>query len=123
MSTNTEQQSTSPLDILKWIVVVALIGGLAAGNAYFSGESVLYRALAAVAVFVVAGFVALQTVKGRAFADLIREARGELRRVVWPTRPEATQTTLIVIGVTLVMALLMWGLDSLIGWGVSSVIG
>ncbi len=123
MSANTEAQSSNPLDILKWIVVVGLVGGLAVGNAYFSGESVLYRALAAVAILVLAGFVALQTVKGRAFADLIREARGELRRVVWPTRPEATQTTMIVIGVTLVMALLMWGLDSLIGWGVSSVIG
>jgi len=123
MSANTEAQSSNPLDILKWIVVVGLVGGLAVGNAYFSGESVLYRALAAVAILALAGFVALQTVKGRAFADLIREARGELRRVVWPTRPEATQTTMIVIGVTLVMALLMWGLDSLIGWGVSSVIG
>ena len=123
MSANTEAQSSNPLDILKWIVVVGLVGGLAVGNAYFSGESVLYRALAAVAILVLAGFVALQTVKGRAFADLIREARGELRRVVWPTRPEATQTTMIVIGVTLVMALMMWGLDSLIGWGVSSVIG
>ena len=87
MSANTEAQSSNPLDILKWIVVVGLVGGLAVGNAYFSGESVLYRALAAVAILVLAGFVALQTVKGRAFADLIREARGELRRVVWPTRP------------------------------------
>lgn len=123
MSTNTEATSSSALDLVKWIVVVALVGGLALGNAYFSGESVLYRALAAVAILVLAGFVALQTAKGRAFADLIRESRGELRKVVWPTRPEATQTTLIVIAVTLVMALLMWGLDSLIGWGVSSVIG
>ena len=123
MSANTDSQTSNPLDILKWIVVVGLVGGLAVGNAYFSGESVLYRALAAVAILVLAGFVALQTVKGQAFAELIREARGELRRVVWPTRPEATQTTMIVIGVTLVMALLMWGLDSLIGWGVSSVIG
>ncbi len=123
MSTNTEAQSSGALDFVKWIVVVALVGGLAVGNAYFSGESILYRALAAVAIFALAAFVALQTVKGRAFADLIRESRGELRKVVWPTRPEATQTTLIVIAVTLVMALLMWGLDSLIGWGVSSVIG
>ncbi len=123
MSTNAEAQSGGPIDALKWVVVVALLGGLAYGNAYFGGESVLYRALGALVVFAVAGFVALQTVKGAAFASLIKESRAEIRRVVWPTRPELIQTTMIVIGVTLVVALLLWGLDSLIGWGVSSVIG
>lgn len=123
MNANTDTQPNAALDAVKWIVVVALIGGLAYGNVYFSGESVLYRAIAALLVFAVAGFVALQTVKGAAFASLIKESRAELRRVVWPTRPELTQTTLIVIAVTLVVALLLWGLDSLIGWGVSSVIG
>ena len=123
MSTNAEAQNGGALDAIKWLVVIALLGGLAYGNAFFSGESVLYRAIAALVIFAVAGFVALQTVKGMAFASLIKEARAELRRVVWPTRPELTQTTLIVIGVTLVVALLLWALDSLIGWGVSSVIG
>ncbi|TIR54961.1 MAG: preprotein translocase subunit SecE, partial [Mesorhizobium sp.] len=47
----------------------------------------------------------------------------EIRKVVWPTRQETTQTTLIVVAVVLVMALLLWGLDSLLGWLVSLIVG
>jgi preprotein translocase subunit SecE len=45
----------------------------------------------------------------------LKEARTEIRKVVWPTRQETTQTTLIVVAVVLVMALVLWGLDSLLG--------
>ena len=67
--------------------------------------------------------MALQTSKGRSFFVLLKEARVEIRKVVWPTRQETTQTTLIVVAVVLVMALLLWGLDSLLGWLVSMVVG
>jgi preprotein translocase subunit SecE len=42
---------------------------------------------------------------------------------VWPTRQEATQTTLIVFGFVLLMALILWGLDTLVGWAASSILG
>jgi len=100
------------------LVVVAVVG-----NQYYSAEPILYRVLAVLAIGVVAAFVALQTSKGRSFAVLLKEARGEIRKVVWPTRQETTQTTLIVVVVVLVMALLLWGLDSLLGWLVSMVVG
>lgn len=56
-------------------------------------------------------------------ASLAKEARVEIRKVVWPSRQETTQTTLIVVAVVLVMALLLWGLDSLLGWLVSMIVG
>jgi preprotein translocase subunit SecE len=40
-----------------------------------------------------------------------QETIGELRKVSWPTRREAIRLTWIVIGVILVMALLLGGLD------------
>jgi preprotein translocase subunit SecE len=54
---------------------------------------------------------------------LAKEARVEIRKVVWPTRQETTQTTLIVVAVVLVMALVLWGLDSLLGWLISLIVG
>jgi preprotein translocase subunit SecE len=54
---------------------------------------------------------------------MFKEARNEIRQVVWPNRQETMQTTLIVVAVVLVMALLLWGLDSLLSWAVSSLIG
>jgi preprotein translocase subunit SecE len=53
----------------------------------------------------------------------MREARSEIRRVVWPSNQETTQTTLVVLVLVLIFALILWGLDSLLSWFVSSVIG
>lgn len=110
-------------DVIKWVVVALIVSIGVFGDSYFSAEPVLYRAIALVVLALVAGFVALQTSKGKAFWSLLKEARIEIRKVVWPTRQETTQTTMIVVAVVLVMALILWGLDSLLGWIVSQFIG
>ncbi|MGH8435853.1 MAG: preprotein translocase subunit SecE [Pseudomonas sp.] len=113
----------SRFDLLKWLVVTALVVVGVVGNQFFSGEPILYRVLGLLVLAAVAAFVGLQTTKGQAFFGLAKEARVEIRKVVWPTRQETTQTTLIVVAVVLVMALLLWGLDSLLGWLVSLIVG
>lgn len=121
---NAKAEATgSRFDLLKWLVVAALVVVGVVGNQYFSAEPILYRVLALLAISIVAGFVALQTTKGQSFFVLAKEARVEIRKVVWPTRQETTQTTMIVVAVVLVMALLLWGLDSLLGWLVSLIVG
>ncbi|MFC3606930.1 preprotein translocase subunit SecE [Stutzerimonas tarimensis] len=112
----------SRLDLAKWLVVGALVVAGVVGNQYYSAEPLLYRVLVLLALAAVAAFVAFQTAKGKAFFDLLKEARTEMRKVVWPTRQETTQTTLIVVAVVLVMALILWGLDSLLGWLVSFIV-
>lgn len=110
-------------DALKWLVVAVLVVVGVVGNQYFSAQPIFYRVLGLLALAVIAGFVVLQTAKGQAFFLLAKEARGEIRKVVWPTRQETTQTTLIVVAVVLVMSLLLWGLDSLLGLIVSMIVG
>ncbi|WP_116366832.1 preprotein translocase subunit SecE [Parahaliea mediterranea] len=117
------ETTASRFDALKWIVVFALLAVGVVGNSYFSGESLLYRVLALVALAAVAGFVALQTAKGAAFWSLVKGSRTEIRKVVWPTRQETVQTTMIVVIFVVVVALMLWGLDSLLGWLVSLAIG
>ncbi|QQQ50055.1 preprotein translocase subunit SecE [Pseudomonas syringae] len=117
------EASDSRFDMLKWLLVVVLVVVGVVGNQYYSAEPTLYRVLALLVIAAAAAFVALQTGKGKAFFVLAKEARAEIRKVVWPTRQETTQTTLIVVAVVLVMALLLWGLDSLLGWLVSLIVG
>ncbi|MFJ4145872.1 preprotein translocase subunit SecE [Pseudomonas sp. NPDC089734] len=117
------EASDSRFDSLKWLLVVALVVVGVVGNQYYSASPILYRVLVLLVIAAVAAFVALQTGKGKAFFVLAKEARAEIRKVVWPTRQETTQTTLIVVAVVLVMALLLWGLDSLLGWLVSLIVG
>ncbi|MGB0360215.1 MAG: preprotein translocase subunit SecE, partial [Endozoicomonas sp.] len=92
------------------------------GNYYFSSESLFLRVSGLLVLSVIAGFIALQTVKGDAFWTLLKDAKTEIRKVVWPSRQETVQTTLVVVAVVLVMGLILWGLDSLLGWMVSSLI-
>lgn len=113
----------SKLDTLKWVVVVALVTAGVVGNSVYSEESLLYRVIALLVLAGVAGFIALQTAKGAAFFTLFKEAKAEIRKVVWPNRQETTQTTLIVTGVVLLVGLFLWGLDSLLSLVVSGVIG
>ncbi|WP_438958587.1 preprotein translocase subunit SecE [Porticoccus sp.] len=122
MSSATEEKQYR-LDGLKWLLVVLLVSAAIYGNYYFATESLLYRVIAILAVALVAGFVALQTRKGDSFITLLRGAYTEARRVVWPTRQERNQTTLMVVVVVLVMSLILWGLDTLFGWLATMVIG
>lgn len=111
------------LDSVKWIVVVAILGGGIYANSYYAAIEPLYRAMAAVVVAAIAIAVALQTEKGAAAWDLAKEARTEVRKVVWPTPQETTQTTLIVVVVVIFVAFILWLLDSGLSWGVKGVIG
>jgi len=121
---NAKVESTnSAVDVMKWLVVLILVSTGVVGNYYFSAESLLYRTIALLVLAGVAGWFALQTNKGRVFAALVADARIEIRKVVWPTRQELIQTTMIVIVFVLFVALILWGIDSLIGWIVSGVIG
>ena len=120
---NTASDESGAMDMLKWGLVVLLVGAGVAGNMYYAEQSLLYRVLGLVAVGGVALFVALQTVQGKSFAELVKEARIEVRKVVWPTHQETLQTTLMVLVVVLIAAVILWGLDALLGWLASLIIG
>jgi len=108
---------------LVWLLVVVLVAGGIAANHIYSEQPLLYRVLALLGLSLVAlGLVAL-TPQGQALWHLLKEARTEIRKVVWPTHQETVRTTFLVVVVVIVMALILWGLDSLLSWGVSSVIG
>jgi preprotein translocase subunit SecE len=119
----SSETTTSRFDSVKWIIVTVLLAAAVVGNSYFSDQSLLYRVLGIVAISAVAGLIALQTAKGAAFWTLVKGSRNEIRKVVWPTRQEAVQTTLIVVAFVLLVALILWGLDSFLGWLVSLAIG
>ena len=123
LSTNTDVTAAGGLDWLKWLVTAALLGLGVYGNWHYQDESLLMRVLGLIGIAAVAVGVALQTVRGAAIWTLLKESRAEIRRVVWPTRDETLQTTVIVLVLVLVFAFILWLLDSALSWFVSAVIG
>lgn len=124
MSTKVETQSYR-LDPLKWIIVTILVVAGVAGNWYLASIniSIFYRVVGLLVLAALAIFVGLKTQKGQIFFALLKSARAEIRKVVWPTRQETKQTTLIVVVVVFITALILWGLDTLFGWLVSLIVG
>jgi len=52
-----------------------------------------------------------------------RETTGELRKVAWPTRREATNLTMIVVVVIIAMVLILGSLDLFFSWLLTLVVG
>ncbi|AMC99202.1 MULTISPECIES: preprotein translocase subunit SecE [Halomonas] len=122
MKHNAEVQE-SRHDGLKWAVVITLLAVAVVGNTYFADQAILYRVLGVVILCAAAAVIALTTAKGRDLAELAKSAKKEIQRVVWPTRPETVQTTAIVLVAVLVVGLMLWLIDTLLGWAMSGVIG
>ena len=113
MTTNTENQSNS-LDIVKWGVAALLIAAAVIANQFYADANVVARVAGVIIAFAIAGIIALQTSKGKQAQSFAREAQIEVRKVVWPTRQEALNTTFIVLAATAVMALILWGFDAVL---------
>ncbi len=68
-------------------------------------------------------FVVSSTPKGSAFIGFIKDANIERRKVVWPTRQETVQTTLIILIVVVLVGILLFLIDSFFGWGIRVLVG
>ena len=110
-------------DSAKWVGAFAILASGIAGFYYWADESLLLRVIGLLVSSATAIFVAAQTEKGRVAWDFVRESHTEVRKVVWPTRKETTQTTLIVIAMVGLVAVIMWLLDGLLAWLVKLLLG
>ena len=113
--TDKADTGATALDTVKLAAAVAiLIGGIAAFYLLASYPLAL-RWLLVLASLGVGLLVALQSAQGRAFWQFVQGSRVELRKVVWPTRQETLQTTLVVMVAVLAMGIFFWGLDWILG--------
>jgi preprotein translocase subunit SecE len=122
MNAQTET-GASALDTVKLFLAIAvLIGGIVAYY-YYPDLSVLIRAGGVLASVVIAIVIVMQTAKGRDMWQFIQTSRIELRKVVWPTRQDTTQTTLAVIVFVIILGVFFWGLDMGLLWVTKTLTG
>jgi len=113
----TEQAESAPgvLDTAKLVAAVAiLVGGIA--SFYLLGDlPAVVRWLIVLAALAAGIVVALQSAQGRTFWQFVQGSRIELRKIVWPTRQETMQTTLVVVVAILALGIFFWVLDWILG--------
>ncbi|QHG92426.1 preprotein translocase subunit SecE [Coxiella endosymbiont of Amblyomma sculptum] len=111
----------SCVDVLRWISVVLLIAiGAIADYHYCCAVAAVRISVGAVLLSSVLA-IGSRTQKGREVWSFVKNARTELRKVIWPTRQETVRITLVVVISVSITALLLWGLDNLFMWIVAWV--
>ncbi|TFW25804.1 preprotein translocase subunit SecE [Massilia arenosa] len=111
MSNQSVQTVSTSGDKLKVaLAVVAVIAGIV-GFFFLAGKPAIVRAGALVAGLLVSAAILWTSATGRDFLNFAKEAVRETKKVVWPTRKEATQITMIVFAFVLLMAVFLWGTD------------
>ncbi len=123
MSTKTDTTTSDKLNFLKWFLVVLLLGGGIIGFYYFAGHSLLLRVFGLLFVIGIAALIASTTTKGRSTLIFLHDSHLEVRRVVWPTRQETVQMTGVVFVMVVLVALIIWMVDSILFWLVRLLTG
>jgi preprotein translocase subunit SecE len=122
MESKVEEQptivDTAKLALAGLVVLAALVGYY-----YFADASVLLRALGIIVALGVGAGIALTSLQGRTLWKFMQGARIELNKVVWPTREETIQTTVVVLVVALFGGVFFWLLDLLLLWLTTQITG
>lgn len=117
------ESGKSKLDTVKLLLAVVLLGAGIAGFYYLENESQLYRVLALLVVISIAVGVVYTTALGKRINGYRKDSFIEVRKVIWPSRQETVQTTLIVIVAVFIIGIFLWLLDMLLLWGVQILTG
>ncbi len=93
------------------LTLAILIVAIGIGGFYYFSDHELARWLSLLAAAGLALAVAMQSAQGKAAWAFAKEARLELRKVVWPTPRETMQVTIVVFVMVLLVAVFLWAVD------------
>jgi preprotein translocase subunit SecE len=100
-------------DRIKLVLAVLVLAAGIGAYYYFADKLLLVRVLMLLGAGVVTIAIAMQTEFGRGAWTFAKESRQEIRKVVWPSRKETVQVTLVVVAMVVAVALFLWFVD----WG------
>jgi preprotein translocase subunit SecE len=120
---STVETTSGKLDTFKLGLALLILIAALVGFYYYENQDLLYRVIGLLAAVGVSVAIALQTDKGREVWGYFHDAQIEVRKVVWPTRKETINTTLLVIGMVIIVAIILWLLDMFLGWSIGSIMG
>jgi preprotein translocase subunit SecE len=122
MSVEVDQES-GQFDVVKLALAIILIVGGLGGFYYYADQSLLFRVIGLLFVLLTAVALVYTTSLGQSFWRFAQGSRIELKKIVWPTKKETMQTTLIVGVMVLFVGILLWMFDGLLMWGIGQVTG
>jgi preprotein translocase subunit SecE len=114
----TNEDGNSVANIAKLAAAVLVLAAGIYGFYALGDSSKALRVVGLVVALLASIGIAAMTAQGRMARGYLIESQFELRKVVWPTRQEATQTTLVILLVVLIISVILWLIDMLLGWAI-----
>ncbi len=101
-------------DKLRWWLAIAIVIAGVAANIYFVDTyPTIVRVLMVIGGVVVGGALGYSTTKGKEFAKFVKNANIERQKIVWPTKNETVQTTIMVLVLVLIIGVFLFLVDSI----------
>jgi preprotein translocase subunit SecE len=123
MSDETKVQDAGTADKVKLAAAIVIVIAGVAGYYLLASQPSWVRWLPVIASLVLAAVVVAFSRYGSEFRRFVELARIELRKIVWPTRQETLQTTLVVFGFVIIAGVFFWVLDLVLAWATKALTG
>jgi len=123
LNAQTETSESGVLDIIKLLIAAGLLVGGLYAYYYYVEISQPLRVLMVLGGLAFGIGIAMTSAQGQRLNAFVQGSRVEIRKVVWPTKQETTQTAIAVFVFTMIMALFFWALDSILLYVTRSLIG
>ena len=111
---NCHQKKSKILEKIKWLSISIFFILSFFINYYFYKTQFFVRIFIISFLILCAISTLMYTKKGQYILSYIIMSKKEMEKIIWPKYNETLYTTLIVIAVTILMSLILWGVDSVI---------
>lgn len=118
-----KKEMNKSFNSMRWTVLFVLFVGALIANYHYPQLANSLRLLAWIILSIALFGIFISTTQGARFYKFAKAARNELRKVVWPTRQETIQSTIAVVALVSILALVLWMFDSLWLWIVTLITG
>jgi preprotein translocase subunit SecE len=114
MMNNNVKTPSESLERFMWVLIVLVLGFSIAAYYYLSFVATPIRLAAWLVLVALAFGLAAYTQAGKSAYHFVQESVNELYKVVWPTRKETFQNTFLVLMIVFILAMVVWGIDTIL---------
>ena len=123
MSEQADKGGSTVVDTAKLLMAAAMIVAGIGGYYWFAEVPTAARLLMVLAGVGVGAAFLFWSAQGQVLWQFVQGSRIELRKMVWPTRQETLQTTLVVFVFVLLLGVFFWLVDMLLAWATRHLTG
>ena len=108
-------------DKLLWVIIFALTVAALYANYHYGSLALSLRIIGWIFWLLLCIGLAAMTSSGKLAVEYLQESKNEMRKVVWPSRKETVQTTVIVMVMVTITGLILWGVDTGLMWLIGKI--